>query len=249
MLSAVIIAKDEEATIEKLVGSLSFCDEVVVIDNNSSDQTEKWAKAAGAIVYEDKTEGDFSHLRNYGLEKAQGDWILFVDADETVSKELAGEIKQVIDEKKSINVYAIKRRDFFWGKELNFGEPYSIAHQGIIRLIKKGTGSFEGRVHETFKTTEQIAILKNHLLHNAHSGVADFLKNINHYSTIRAHELFERKEKVTIFHIVFFPIFKFIYTFFLRLGFRDGPAGFVYCFLMSFHSYLVRTKLYLLYQK
>lgn len=99
-------------------------------------------------------------------------------------------------------------------------------------------------MHEEFVCQGLVGRLESLLNHYPHPTVKDFLKEINYYSTLRAKELLEQRKSANIFSIIFYPLGKFVFTYFLKLGFLDGPAGFGYAFMMSFHSFLVRAKLY-----
>ncbi|MEK7523386.1 MAG: hypothetical protein AAB569_07385, partial [Patescibacteria group bacterium] len=117
------------------------------------------------------------------------------------------------------------------------------------RLVKKNSGTWMGTVHEVFHTANEVGQLNGYLNHYPHPTLKEFINDINYYSSIRAEELFNRQTKTNIFKIIFFPFGKFIYNYFLNFGFLDGPAGFTYAFMMSFHSFLVKSKLYQLTNK
>src|SRR5260221_6699426 len=122
MISAVILTKNEEKNIEACLKTLTWCDEVIVIDDNSTDKTISFAKKLGATVYEHVLDGDFAAQRNFGLEIAKGDWILFVDADERVSQALAFEMQAIITlHIDHVSGYYLRRLDTMWGKVLHFG--------------------------------------------------------------------------------------------------------------------------------
>ncbi len=244
-ISAIILTKNEAKNISRAIESVNFCDEVIVIDDFSEDETVEFAKKSGAKVYEKRLNGDFAKQRNAAMSKAQGDWLLFVDADERISDDLEEEIKKVaIKNKLEYGVYYIKRRDFWWGRELKYGETSSIRHKGLIRLVRPQTGSWKGRAHEVFKTNLPVGSLTNFINHYPHPTLKEFIEDINLYSSLRAKELQIKGERVGLVKIVSYPLGKFIINYFFKLGFLDGPAGFVYAFLMSFHSFLVRAKLY-----
>jgi len=250
MLSGVILAKNVENTIADSVVNLSFCDEILVVDDDSKDNTALNAAKAGASVLTHSLNGHFDQQRNYALSKAEGDWILFVDSDEEVPLNLQEEIKRAIDNgNESVGAYYLKRRDIWWGRELKYGEVFDVAHNGLIRLMKKNKGEWSGTVHETFKTKSKTKTLDNFLIHRPHPTLTDFLSVINKYSTIKADELYASKIQKSIILLVLIPPLKFISTYIFKLGFLEGAAGFAYSFLMSFHSFLVRAKLYALYVK
>lgn len=133
-----------------------------------------------------------------------------------------------------------------WGKELRHGETGRIK---LLRLAKRKAGKWQRPVHETWEISGKIGELKNPLLHFPHPTMAEFLGNINFYTTLDAQEFFRQGKKVGGWQIIAYPSGKFVVNYFLKLGFLDGMAGFLVAAMMSFHSLLVRGKLWLLRQK
>lgn len=253
MLSVVILARNEEKNIIRCLQSVAFASEIIVIDDESTDKTAEIARKHGATVYTRSLKKDFSSQRAFGATKAVNDWIFFIDADEVVSAELREEIcailqdetKETKEEKdKNSTSYYIRRKDHFWGKPVIHGELSTAYTKGFIRLIKKGAGEWRGEVHETFLPYGGTASLQGYLDHYPHPTITAFLQEINHYSTLRCEELYQGGHNVSVVEIILYPIGKFMYTYFIKMGFRDGAPGFVYSFMMSFHSFLVRAKLY-----
>jgi len=259
MLSAVVLTKNEEKNIERCLKSLDFVDEIVVVDDFSEDKTVDKVKSQNSKVkseiqklkfFKRKLNNDFAEQRNFGMQKASGDWILFLDADEEVSNELKEEIKEALRyatlERKDLVGFYIKRRDYFWGREVRFGEVLKVRRKGILRLVKKGFGRWRGKVHEELKVKNQklkVIRLRNFINHYPHPTIKEFLQAVNFYSSLRADELFNQGKKTNILEIIFYPFFKFILNYFIYLGFLDRSSGFIYAFMMSFHSFLVRGKL------
>jgi glycosyltransferase involved in cell wall biosynthesis len=248
-ITAVILTKNEEKNIERCLKSINFCDQIIIIDDYSEDKTLEIIRNVGnknlCSVHKRKLNDDFASQRNFGLSKASNDWVLFIDADEVMSEELKKEIVSLFHGsivKK--NAFYLRRRDYFWEQELRFGEIRKVRNRGIVRLVKKNSGQWMGTVHEVFYTANKVGQLNGYLNHYPHPTLKEFINDINYYSSIRAEELFNRGVKTNILEIIFFPFGKFIYNYFLNLGFLDGPAGFTYAFMMSFHSFLVRTKLF-----
>ncbi len=242
-LTAVILTKNSEADVEKLIHSLKFCDEVLVVDDESADKTVDLARKSGAVVHIRPLAGDFATQRNFADSRAKGDWILHIDSDEEVNDALAGEIMLKM-KNPSVSAYYIKRRDLFWGREVRFGDVWTARQRGFVRFYQKESGQWAGTVHEKFTTNKQTSKLQNPLIHRPHPTVAEFLREVNYYSTLRARELEAQSKRVNIASIILYPLLKFIYLYIFRLGILDGAAGFAYTFMMSFHSYLVRAKLY-----
>lgn len=244
-ISAIILAKNEEKNISECIKCLSFCDEIIVIDDDSTDKTAEIAQKHKAKVISRPLKGNFSQQRNFSMTKAKYDWVFFVDADERVSPILQKEIIEKI-KKPVADAYYLRRLDFMWGKILKHGETGSLY---LLRLARKDKGAWVGAVHESWITSGTTAELENPLLHYPHVNTREFLKEINFYSTIRAKELFEQGKRTSWIQIIFYPKAKFIQNYFLRLGFLDGNAGLVFALLMSFHSFLVRGKLWQLQNK
>lgn len=241
-ISAVIIAKNEERNIGRCLEHLGFCDEIILIDDYSTDRTRIIAKKFGTKVFSRNINMDCSAQLNYGLSKAKGDWILFVDADEIISKKLATEILNSIKLDRYLGYY-LKRKDFLWNKRLNGGET---ALYKDIRLIKKGNGKWKRRVHQKFEIIGKTNNLKNSILHYPHPTVKDFITSIDRWSSWHAIANEEEYKKSSIFKIIFFPKFHFFKNYLLNYGFVDGNRGFIAAIIMSFHSYLSWSKLWLL---
>ncbi len=245
-LSAVILAKNEAKNIEAAIKSVAFAKEILLIDDYSNDKTVELAKKAGAKVIKHHLNDDFAKQRNFALKQAKYAWILFIDADERISSELKETIL-ALDENSHTAAYLFPRVDFFWGKRLRFGESGSCF---VPRLVHKQRGRFIRRVHEQWQSTKGgIKKLTQPLYHYPHQSIKEFLQEINFYSSLNAKYCQQIGKKTNIADIVFTPFLKFIYTYFIKLGFLDGPSGFVYSFMMSFHSFLTRSKLYMLSDK
>lgn len=245
MISAVVLAKNEEKNIVDCLETLSFCDEIIVVDDNSEDRTVEIAKKMGASVFTHSLHQDFGQQRNFGLEKARNQWVLFVDVDERVSQELKNEIVSSL-RSTNVNGYYIGRIDNMWGKSLMYGETGEIK---LLRLGKKETGAWVGKVHEQWKIKGKTKTFKNPLYHFPHRNMSEFLKEINYYTNIRSKELFDKGIKVKWYSIILYPKAKFILNYFIKLGFLDGVPGLIFAMTMSLHSFLVRSKLWLLWQK
>jgi glycosyltransferase involved in cell wall biosynthesis len=256
-ITAVVLTKNEEKNIEGCLRSIDFCGEIIIIDDYSTDNTKNEIlkiknqnDKLNIKIFEKHLNNDFAAQRNFGLSKASNDWVLFIDADEEITQELKKEIVSLLHGSVvKENAFYLRRRDFFWKKELKYGEVSQIRQIGLIRLILKNSGRWMGSVHEVFHTANKIGQLNGYLNHYPHPTLKEFINDINYYSTIRAEELFARDVKTNILQIMLFPFGKFAYNYFLKLGFLDGPAGFTYAFMMSFHSFLVRAKLYQLTNK
>ncbi|MBI2268322.1 MAG: glycosyltransferase family 2 protein [Candidatus Blackburnbacteria bacterium] len=257
MISAVVLAKNEEKNIGDCLSSLSWCDEIVVIDDFSQDNTIRIAKADGAKVFQRSLDDDFAGQRNFGLEKTAGDWVLFVDADERVSPGLAKEIMTEVQvgfhfgSGTDLPVrqagtpprgFYLKRTDVVWGKELKHGENGNIK---LLRLARRGSGQWERAVHETWNIRGKTEELKSPLLHFPHPTLREFVSDIDKYSTLHALENLKEGKHSSLFKIIFYPPAKFFSNWILRLGFLDGTVGLNMAMILSLHSFLAWGKLWL----
>lgn len=246
-ITVVILAKNAEKEIEECIKSVAFSSEIIVIDDDSIDKTALTAKKLDAAVYTRSLSNDFSAQRNFGLTKATQEWVLFIDTDERVSEQLASEIlfltSQVLND---VSAYYVRRIDTMWGRKLLHGETGNIK---LLRLAKKESGEWKGVVHEEWKVHGKIGELKHPLLHYPHQTVAEFLQEINFYTDLRAKELFAKKIKVNWGSIIIYPLGKFLVNYIGKQGFRDGIQGFLIAIFMSLHSFLVRGKLWQLWDK
>jgi glycosyltransferase involved in cell wall biosynthesis len=244
MISAVVLTKNGKEKIKECLAGLKWCDEIVVIDDNSTDGTEKIAKKEGARVFSHSLNDDFASQRNFALEKAQYDWIFFVDDDERVTAELAEEIQKKIKTTRAAG-FSFKRIDNFLGYWLRYGE---IGQVRLIRLARRGTGEWRRRVDEKWEVRGKTETLKNPLRHYPHPTLTQFLIKINERSTLNAQVFYEEGKRLTLGEWLK-PKLKFIDNYFFRLGFLDGVPGFVFGVLMSLHSFAVRVKLYLIWRR
>ncbi|NMB56389.1 glycosyltransferase family 2 protein [Candidatus Beckwithbacteria bacterium] len=263
LLSALVLTKNSENTIKNCIESLKFADEILILDDFSTDKTEEVIKEYQFLdsyslpykkgtfpqlkFFQQKLNGDFSAQRNFILRKAKGKWFLFIDSDEVVDKNLRKEIIKVMQaENNPYEAFYLKRQDFFLGKKLKFGET---ANNKFIRFAKIKS-PWVGKVHEIWNVQKpgvKIGELKNPIIHNQNLTITDFLNRINFYSNLRAEWLYEQKVKEATLKTFFNPVGKFLNNYFLKLGILDGFEGFCLSFLMSLHSLLVRIKLQILW--
>lgn len=188
---------------------------------------------------------DFAAARNAQLAKVKTPWVLFVDSDEKITPELKEEILTVI-KAGNFDAFYIPRLNTFLGRQLLHGETGGAK---FVRLARADFGRWQRPVHEQWVGDGKIGTLQNPLLHNPHSSVSSFLDKINRYSTIEAEYRYQQGIKSSLFKIAVYPFGKFKWNYLAKLGFLDGVPGAIMAIMMSFHSYLTWTKLYLLWHK
>lgn len=244
-ICAIVLTHNSAKSLEECLASLTFCDEVLVVDDASTDGTRKIASEKGARVVEHELANDFAAQRNWAMQQTSHNWVLFVDSDERVSDSLRVELTKLKQRDPSyVSGFRIPRRDFFLGREMKYGETSQARLHGFVRLVSPGSGAWKGSVHEEWQprhgTIEQ---LPGFLDHKPHPTIAEFLSEVNRYSTLRARELQNQGKRAGVWELCAYPFGKFLYTYLWKRGYADGPEGFIYSFMMSFHSFLVRAKL------
>ena len=219
-LSAVILTNKKPEKIKRTLDSVSFADEVILIPDRKGPVT------------------DFSAARNSGLSKAKNDWVLMVDDDEVVSRELADEIKAAINPMSLFSGFYLKRLDKYHSQILHHGET---GNTKIIRLGKKSAGHFSRPVHEVWRINGSIGLLKNPLIHERGELVKPFVDRMIRYSPLDAKQLSQENKPFTYWRLLFNPKAKFIQNYFFKLGFLDGYLGLFQAYLMSVQSLTVRV--------
>jgi glycosyltransferase involved in cell wall biosynthesis len=241
-ISVVVLTKNEEENIRGCLESVKWANEIIVVDDFSYDKTAKIARSFGAKIYKRKLNNDFSGQRNFAMRKCTKKWILFLDADERISSELAKEITHHPSPITHYQAFRIRRVDYLWGKKLKYGD---IRRVNLVRLGEKGAGKWVRRVHEKWEIEGEIGNIKGEILHFPHRNVSHFLKKIRKYALIHARQLQNEGVKANLLQIIFYPLGKFIANYIFKLGFLDSTAGFVHAVMMSFHSFIARSELWL----
>jgi glycosyltransferase involved in cell wall biosynthesis len=249
-ISLILLTKNESENIGKWgswLPKLKSVNELIIVDDNSTDDTINLCKKLASKSLKVKSfrrslDRNFSSQRNFAVSKTTNDWIFWLDADEEPSDKLIDYINHI--DNHLYYDYAFKRSDIFLGKPLHHGET---ASQHFLRLFNKNFGNFSLSVHELWVSTKPTIYSNLEIIHTSHNTLKSFLEKINFYSDIRSQELFHHQVKTNLFQIIYYPLAKFVHNYFLRFGFLDGTPGIIIAIGMSFHSFLVRSKLWCLY--
>lgn len=240
-LSAVLITRDEAPRIEASVAALRFCDEVVVVDAESTDGTAALAAAAGARVVTRPWPGDFADQRNFADAQATGDWCFAVDPDEEVSEALAAEILRFVADPGPYVGMSFVRRERIFGKWIEGG---GWGTQRKLRLYRRGAGRWTGRVHEKMVVDGPVAHAVEPLVHRSYDRVETFVDKFNRYSTIDAQADFEAGRRFSWWALATQPVERAFGRFVLHGGYRDGAHGFVLALLVGLNYLLRHLKLW-----
>lgn len=244
-LTAVVIARDEERFIGECLDSLKWTDEtLVVLDSRSQDRTAEIARGRGAAVVVEPFV-NFSQMRNQALAEAQGEWVLFVDADERVTPELAAEVVEALDDngRRSLVGYWIPRRNYIWGKWIRHGGWFPDYQ---LRLIKRSCARYDERraVHEVAQLTGPAGYLRQTLTHINFETVTEFHRTHRAYAQFEARTLHMSGTRVRPHNFILQPLREFRRRYFQLSGWRDGRHGLLLCVFLAYYTFLAYVELW-----
>jgi glycosyltransferase involved in cell wall biosynthesis len=242
-LSVVILARNEERNIEECIRTVEWADEIIVVDAESSDRTVALAKKWTGKVYEKKWLG-FGPLKNFGIEKTTGDWILSLDADERVTEDLKKEIQKVVFQNNATPVqgYYFPRLAFFLGRPIRTGGWYP---GYVLRLFQRGKGKFnQALVHEALEVDGEVGYLKSDLLHFSYLLLHQYLEKFQQYTSLAAQELNKKGKSFKLRYLFLRPPYFFFRMYVLKRGFLDGAHGFILATLSAFSVFVKYAKLW-----
>jgi glycosyltransferase involved in cell wall biosynthesis len=231
MISAVAITYNEQEHIERFIKSLSFADEIIIVDSNSTDRTVSLAEKCNTKVYK-RDFDNFSAQKNYALEQASHDWILFFDLDEFISEELANEIQTKISNAIDVSAFKVKRNFYFMGKRIKYS---GFQNDAVVRVFKKSKCTFGGNlVHETLEVNGNVETLKNKSDHYSYKSFDVYNEKLTRYSKLQAAILYNKNVRPKFYHFILRPFWRLFHQYFIKLGFLDGKEGFILAYLSAF---------------
>lgn len=237
-LSVVIIAYNEQKTLNRCLSSLPAGAEVILVDSGSEDNTVEIAKKFGARVEYRKFD-NYGAQKNFALTLAGRSWILSLDADECLDQALRSSIVEIVGQTGRENAFRVKRQLEFLGKKMRFGKSMDRP----IRLFRKDKANFVGEVHEVLKCSDQVQTLNNGtIIHRSYDDITDYFKRFNFYTSEIANGHFQRKNRFRRVYVLR-PFSEFVMRYFLRLGFLDGYPGFCYALFSSLYAFVKYAKL------
>jgi glycosyltransferase involved in cell wall biosynthesis len=241
-ISIALITLNEEANLARTLESLQPLvrdgqGEIIIVDSGSTDRTLEIARSFGARVFSEPWKG-FAAQKNSAMEKATGEWVLQLDADEVLEPGLADEIREAVNASGNLVGYLIPRKNFFLGRWIKHGGFYP---DPKLRLIRRGAGKFEEYgAHPTIKVNGPTARLTHALIHNAYPTLRGYIDHMNSYSSSGAEVSVAKGHRgFNLLNILVRPKLTFIYNYIFRLGFLDGREGFL---LHVYHAVYVSWK-------
>ncbi|HPM60602.1 MAG TPA: glycosyltransferase family 2 protein [bacterium] len=229
-LSVIVITLNEARHIEACLESVAWADEIIIVDAESTDETAAIARRFTDKVYIEKFRG-YSGQKNFALAQAGSEWVLWLDADERVTPELAEEIRTTIAGTPAAAGYEMPRKAFFLGRWIRHCGWYP-GH--VLRLFRRDCGRFDDReVHETLILNGARGRLRRDLEHYTDESIEHYFWKFNRYTTLAAEELAGRGRRAGMASILFRPLHAFIKMYLLKRGFRDGLPGLILCLLSA----------------
>jgi glycosyltransferase involved in cell wall biosynthesis len=247
-VSAYILTKNEEKHIRDCIESVIWTDEIVVIDDFSSDKTVEIAKSLGCKVIKNKFTY-FGKQRNFALEKCTYQWVICLDADERISQELKREIEHELQRCPKFDVYVAPRKSRFINKWIMHSGWYPDYRHPI--LFNKNKVRYKDQlVHEDIDYKGKKSYFKGEILHYPYDSIKSFINKSDFYSDLRSKEMFKQGKKFKVVNLIVNPAIMFIKMYILKRGFLDGFTGLVLALLYSsFYTLMKYVKLWELENK
>ena len=223
-LTAIIPTKNEQHNILEAIKSVNFCDEIMIIDSFSTDETIKLAEPLADTILQREYQNSASQ-KNWAIPQAKNKWILLLDADERATPELKEEVISIINSNTEYSGFWIKRQNYFMGKKIRFS-----GWQGdkVIRLFRRDDCRYEKKhVHAEIVSSGEIGILNNKLIHNTFISKQAYLNKIERYAKWQAKDYDKQVQIITPYHTIIKPSIRFLKHYFLQLGILDGYVGFI----------------------
>jgi (heptosyl)LPS beta-1,4-glucosyltransferase len=242
-ISVVISAYNEEKKIGRTLASLRFADEIVLVDNNSSDKTCAEAGKYQVKIYHRKNNPMLNINKNYGFGVASSDWVLCLDADEEIPVDLAREIRHVITHEKKISGYWIARKNIIFGKWIEHGLWWPDKQ---LRLFRKGRGQYPCKhVHEYLEVQGITSQLTHPFIHYNYETISQFIRKMDTiYTENEVQQLVATHYQPTWYDAIRFPISDFVKVYLAEEAYKDGLHGLVISMLQAFYSFIVFAKLW-----
>jgi glycosyltransferase involved in cell wall biosynthesis len=243
-LSCTVLCYNEESNLEECLKSVSWCDELIVVDSFSTDRTLEIAKRFTQHVFQHRFQG-FARQRLFSFSKASHEWLLYIDADERLSPELQTEIQQLLSQEMlDADGYELPRLNFYFGGAVRHGEVYPDYQ---LRLFRKSRFTMENlAVHESVKVTGVVKRLKHDIIHLTATDWRAYAQKQDRYTTLEAEKKFKTAKPVSAFEPMLRAVSGFIKKYLLKKSILDGVAGLAYAYFHGRDRYLLYKKMRLM---
>jgi glycosyltransferase involved in cell wall biosynthesis len=235
-ICAIVTTFNEEEHIRDCIESLLWCDEILVVDSFSTDQTPEIARGFDRVRFLQRTYYGSASQKNWAIDQARSGWILILDADERCTPELRQEIEELLASGPEQDAYTIRRRVYFLGKIIRFS---GWRHDRVVRLLAKGAGRYPNRrVHADMVTRSQAPQLRNPMIHYMVEDFVTYVRRIEKYCYWGAAQLWKENRKSGAAEVLGRSAWRFVRTYLLQLGILDGMRGLIFCLLQAYSTWL-----------
>ncbi len=236
-ISALVTTWNEERLIGDCLKSLSWCDEVLVVDSFSTDRTAELVRQHEGVRFEQRTYYGSASQKNWGMDRTSHDWILILDADERCTPALRREIEGLFrDGDPPHDAYTVNRRVYFLGKVIRFS---GWQHDRVIRLVRRGCGRYPNRrVHTDMRTDSPAPVLREPMIHLMINDLLSYSQRIQRYAWWGAAQMWREQRRSGLAEILGRSVWRFMRTYIVQFGVLDGLRGLVFCLLQSYGTYL-----------
>ncbi len=234
-ISAIVTTFNEENTIAECLESLSWCEEILVVDSFSTDRTVEIVQSFPNVRLEQRTYFGSAAQKNWAIDNTEHDWLLIFDADERCTPKLQQEIEDLLAAGPDRVAYVIRRRVYFLNHEICFS---GFQHDEVVRLFERGKARYPNRrVHADMVTEGPTLRLKNRLRHYMAYDLSEYFERITRYGIWGASQLWREGRRVGLIEVVFRPAWRFFRTYFIQLGILDGLHGLVFCGTQAYGTF------------
>lgn len=236
-LSVIITTFNEADNIQGVLESVNWADEIMVVDSFSTDNTVDLAKAYTDFVVQREYQGP-ADQKNWAIPQVANEWVLLLDADERVTPELKAELQNWLSQTEiPYDAFWIGRRNFFLGEEIRFSGWQGDA---VVRFFRRDRCRYNDKqVHEEIETAGlRVGNLKTKMTHNTYKNLSHYLDKIRRYARWSAQDYAAKTPKVTAFHLLIKPFFRFIKHYLFQQGFRDGRVGLLLSVILAWSVFL-----------
>jgi len=239
-ISVLLPTYNNASTLPGILSSLSWVDEILVVDSFSTDSTVEIARAAGARVIQHEYINS-ARQKNWALPQCHHEWVLQIDTDETLEPGLKEEILNCLrDCPETAEAFKMPRKNHVLGKWCRYGGLYPDYQ---VRLFRRDRGGWRNReVHASIQVSGEVGTLKGAILHDGMPSISRQLANLNRYTRYEADELYKQGKRFSAYRMLVHPWVVFGYRYLVQQGFRDGWRGLVFCTYTAIYTFLVWAK-------
>ncbi|AZA53956.1 glycosyltransferase family 2 protein [Chryseobacterium sp. G0201] len=244
-LTVASIVYNESENLDRFLSSIyQLANEIIIVDSFSTDQTKKICLQYPNVRFFEKKFDGYGSQKNHAIGLCSAEWILFLDADEVPDDKCKEEIMNIVTNGSvsQYDVYNIKLDNIFLGCSVRYGGWGDVYRE---RLFRKGAGKYSNDiVHEKFITKSEVGKLSGIINHYTYRNINHHIEKINRYSQMMAEKMVLDGKKPSIFKIIVSPLYTFIKTYFLKLGFLDGIIGYYCSKTLAYYTFLKYLKVY-----